>query len=138
MRRTQSSRRPCSRLPNAKSRKTRGVPDDATGVGRRNAAADLAGCSAFPPGLALRHARHGAHQRARADRLRARRPDGERHQPWYAPDGARILFVCEKQGTVAEPPAGQNDDICAMDADGSDLVNLTNTPNAGENFPSWG
>jgi TolB protein len=60
------------------------------------------------------------------------------HKPWYSPDGSRILFVCEKQGTLPEPPAGQNDDICVMDADGSHIVNLTNTTNTWENYPSWG
>jgi TolB protein len=60
------------------------------------------------------------------------------HKPWYSPDGTRILFVCERQGTLPEPPPGQNDDICVMDADGSDIVNLTNTPDTWENWPSWG
>ncbi|HZO58882.1 MAG TPA: hypothetical protein VFB51_04230, partial [Solirubrobacterales bacterium] len=31
-----------------------------------------------------------------------------------------------------------NDDICVMDADGTDIVNLTNTVEAFENWPSWG
>jgi TolB protein len=60
------------------------------------------------------------------------------HKPWYSPDGTRILFVCEKQGTLPEPPKGQNDDICVMDADGSNIVNLTNTRKIFENWPSWG
>lgn len=46
--------------------------------------------------------------------------------------------MCEKQGTLPEPPEGQNDDICVMNADGSDIVNLTNTPEIWENWPSWG
>jgi Tol biopolymer transport system component len=60
------------------------------------------------------------------------------HKPWYSPDGTRILFVCEKQGTLPEPPEGQNDDICVMNADGSNIVNLTNTSEIWENWPSWG
>jgi Tol biopolymer transport system component len=60
------------------------------------------------------------------------------HKPWYSPDGRRILFVCEPQGTLPEPPPGHNDDICVMDADGTDIVNLTNTPHTWENWPSWG
>ena len=60
------------------------------------------------------------------------------HKPWYSPDGTRILFVCEKQGTLPEPPEGQNDDICVMNADGSNIVNLTNTSETWENWPSWG
>ena len=60
------------------------------------------------------------------------------HKPWFSPDGSRILFMCETQGLLAEPPADFNEDICVMDADGSDIVNLTNTPGVLENWPSWG
>ena len=60
------------------------------------------------------------------------------HKPWYSPDGRRILFVCENWGTLPEPPPGFNDDICVMNADGSNIVNLTNTPDVFENWPSWG
>jgi Tol biopolymer transport system component len=60
------------------------------------------------------------------------------HKPQYSPDGTRILFVCEKQGTLPEPPEGQNDDICVMNADGANIVNLTNTTEIWENWPSWG
>jgi TolB protein len=60
------------------------------------------------------------------------------HKPWYSPDGSRILFMCENWGTLPEPPADLNEDICVMDADGSDIVNLTNTPKTFENWPSWG
>jgi Tol biopolymer transport system component len=83
--------------------------------------------------------------------IRAMRPDGSDrrtivparegfggHKPQYSPDGRQILFVCEKQGTLPEPPEGQNDDICVMNADGSNVVNLTNTPEKWENWPSWG
>jgi hypothetical protein len=60
------------------------------------------------------------------------------HKPWYSPDGTRSLFVCEKQGTLPEPPEGMNDDICVMHADGPDFVNLTNTPETWENWPRLG
>jgi Tol biopolymer transport system component len=83
--------------------------------------------------------------------IEAIRPDGSRrrtilqatdgfggHKPWFSPDGRRILFACENWGTLPEPPPGFNDDICVMDADGSDVVNLTNTPDKFENWPSWG
>jgi Tol biopolymer transport system component len=60
------------------------------------------------------------------------------HKPWYSPDGTRIVFMCERQGTLPEPPEGHNEDICVMNADGSDIVNLTNTPDVFENWPSWG
>ncbi len=60
------------------------------------------------------------------------------HKPWFSPDGSRILFVCENWGTLPEPPPDFNDDICIMDADGTDIVNLTNTIETFENWPSWG
>jgi Tol biopolymer transport system component len=60
------------------------------------------------------------------------------HKPWMSPDGKRILFMCETQGSLPEPPADHNEDICVMDADGSAIVNLTNTPGVYENWPSWG
>jgi Tol biopolymer transport system component len=60
------------------------------------------------------------------------------HKPWYSPDGTRLLFMCETQGTLPEPPEGHNEDICVANADGSNVVNLTNTPDVFENWPSWG
>jgi Tol biopolymer transport system component len=60
------------------------------------------------------------------------------HKPWYSPDGTRIIFMCEKQGTLPEPPEDHNEDICVANADGSNVVNLTNTPDVFENWPSWG
>jgi TolB protein len=69
--------------------------------------------------------------------VRARKGFGG-HKPWYSPDGTRILFMCETQGTLRKPPKDHNEDICVMDADGTDIVNLTNTPRIFENWPSWG
>jgi TolB protein len=60
------------------------------------------------------------------------------HKPWFSPDGSRILFMCENQGLLAEPPADYNEDICVMGAGGSHIVNLTHTPGTLENWPSWG
>ena len=60
------------------------------------------------------------------------------HKPWYSPDGTRLLFMCETQGTLPEPPDGHNEDICVANADGSNVINLTNTPKVFENWPSWG
>ena len=70
--------------------------------------------------------------------IEAIRPDGGRrhvvrpategaggHKPWFSPEGSRILFMCENQGLLAEPPADYDEDICVMDADGSNVVNLT-------------
>jgi TolB protein len=60
------------------------------------------------------------------------------HKPWFSPDGRSILFVCDNKGLLPEFPADFNDDLCAMDADGSDIVKLTNTLDTSENWPSWG
>ena len=53
-------------------------------------------------------------------------------------DGSRILLMCENQGLLPDPPPDYNEDLCVMAADGSDLVNITNTPEVFENWPSWG
>jgi Tol biopolymer transport system component len=66
------------------------------------------------------------------------RPGRGAHKPWYSPDGKQILFMCENQGTLTEPPEGYNEDLCVMDADGSHIVDITNTPDVMENWPSWG
>jgi Tol biopolymer transport system component len=60
------------------------------------------------------------------------------HKPWFSPDGSRILFTCENQGLLADPPPDFYEDICIMHADGSNIVNLTHTQSSDENFPSWG
>jgi TolB protein len=59
-------------------------------------------------------------------------------KPWFSPDGKSILFVCNNKGLQPEFPPDFNDDLCVMDADGSDVVRLTNTLEASENWPSWG
>ena len=56
------------------------------------------------------------------------------HKPWFSPDGSRILFMCAN----TDPDGHYNEDICVINADGTNLVNLTNTPDAFENWPSWG
>ena len=35
--------------------------------------------------------------------------------------------MCENQGLLPDPPPDYNEDLCVMDADGSDIVNITNT-----------
>jgi len=60
------------------------------------------------------------------------------HKPWYSPDGTKILFMCENQGTLPNPPTGYNQDICVMHADGSHIVHVIDTPNVLESWPSWG
>jgi Tol biopolymer transport system component len=56
------------------------------------------------------------------------------HKPWFSPDGARILFTC----AITDSAGHENDDICVMRADGSKIVDITNTPARSENWPSWG
>jgi Tol biopolymer transport system component len=60
------------------------------------------------------------------------------HKPWFSPEGDRIVFMCENQGTLPEPPKDYNQDICVMDADGDDVDNLTETDGVFENYPAWG
>jgi Tol biopolymer transport system component len=60
------------------------------------------------------------------------------HKPWYSPDGAKILFMCDNKGTLPQPPTDFNQDICVMNADGSNIVHVIDTPNVLENWPSWG
>jgi Tol biopolymer transport system component len=60
------------------------------------------------------------------------------HKPWYSPDGTKILFMCDNQGTLPDPPAEFNQDICVMNADGSNIVHAIDTPRVLENWPSWG
>ncbi len=60
------------------------------------------------------------------------------HKPWFSPDGTQILLMCENQGTRPRPPKDYNQDICVMNADGSNLVHVISTPDRQENWPSWG
>jgi len=55
---------------------------------------------------------------------------GENYDPSWSPDGSRIAFV------GAAPPDPYNSEIYRMKADGSDLVNLTNSPWS-EGQPDW-
>lgn len=83
--------------------------------------------------------------------IQAMRPNGEDrhtivpasvgfggHKPQMSPEGEHILFMCENQGTLREPPPDYNQDICVMGADGTNIVNITNTPGVYENYPAWG
>lgn len=60
------------------------------------------------------------------------------HKPWFSPDGSSILFMCENQGTLNRPPDDYSQDICVMGADGTNIVQVIDTPDTFENWPSWG
>jgi Tol biopolymer transport system component len=60
------------------------------------------------------------------------------HKPWFSPEGQHIVFMCENQGTLPQPPEDYNQDICVMEADGEDIVNLTESEDVQENYPAWG
>ncbi|MDE0502582.1 MAG: hypothetical protein OXI86_00775, partial [Candidatus Poribacteria bacterium] len=51
--------------------------------------------------------------------------------PSWSPDGKRMVFVRGTQDDVTDC------DICIMNADGTGLENLTQTPGVGEFHPSW-
>jgi TolB protein len=69
--------------------------------------------------------------------IKAATDDFGGHKPQFSPDGRRIALMCENQGTQAAPPSDYDEDICVMDADGTNLIHLTNTQNSLENWPSW-
>jgi Tol biopolymer transport system component len=77
------------------------------------------------------------------------RPDGtDRHvvyqgtantggvKPQFSPDGTKMLFVCVSYGSAFG--RGATSDICTMNANGTGVVDITNTPGVDENVTSWG
>jgi TolB protein len=61
-------------------------------------------------------------------------------RPAWSPDGTRIAFTTSRDATT--PCAGSaatcaDDEIYAMDADGSNPVNLTRTPGYSDSFGKW-
>lgn len=64
--------------------------------------------------------------------------DRDAYRPRYSPDGRRILFGCATQN-----PKTRDGDVCTMDADGTNIINITNTPfykdGSGYELPfAWG
>ena len=57
-------------------------------------------------------------------------------KPQFSPDGSQILFSCISYGSAFGN--GHTEDICTIHTDGTDLTDITNTPGAFENNPSWG
>ncbi|MBN1658577.1 MAG: PD40 domain-containing protein, partial [Anaerolineae bacterium] len=49
--------------------------------------------------------------------------------PCWSPDGKRIAFDSDRDG---------NWEIYVMNADGSEQVNLTQSPDEQDHFPAWG
>lgn len=56
-------------------------------------------------------------------------------KPQFSPDGTHILFSCITYGPAFG--AGHTEDICTMRADGTGVVDVTNTDAAFENNPAW-
>ena len=55
--------------------------------------------------------------------------------PAWSPDGSRIAFASSMGGST---PFGDPDyDVWVMDADGTDEVNLTDSPDSNEGYPTW-
>jgi len=53
------------------------------------------------------------------------------HKAILSPDGKKILFGCWSF-------TNQSNDICVMDVNGTNVVDIISTPGLDENFPSWG
>jgi hypothetical protein len=53
------------------------------------------------------------------------------HKASFSPDGQKILFGCWSF-------PNQSNDICVMDADDTNAVDIVSTPDLDENFPSRG
>lgn len=56
--------------------------------------------------------------------------EGSSYFPSWSPDGKKIVFT-----SSGPHPAGK--DICIMDADGSKVINITNTPDIDDYLPIW-
>lgn len=51
------------------------------------------------------------------------------YEPDWSPDGSKIVFTSFRENVTS--------DIYIMDADGSNVVNITNSPDIGNGYPSW-
>lgn len=61
--------------------------------------------------------------------------DGWGEYPAWSPDGTRIAFASSMGGTTT---FGDPDyDVFVTDADGTDAVNLTDSPESSDGFPTW-
>ena len=58
----------------------------------------------------------------------------EDHSPTWSPDGSKLAFV---RPYLTEKGELLNEDIFVVNEDGSDLRNLTTTPDVIENRPIW-
>src|SRR5204863_2242316 len=55
-------------------------------------------------------------------------PDDADVEPFWSPDGTRMLFQSDRTG---------DDEIWVMQADGSGLRDITNAPRADDRLPAW-
>ena len=62
----------------------------------------------------------------------ANRTDMNEQTPRWSRDGKKIVYMAR-----LDPFGATNYDIWVMDADGSNKVNVTNTPNVDEEVPAW-
>ena len=82
-----------------------------------------------PPGLAQLYVTDGKTVR------RLTRDRGWDWGPDWSPDGQRIAFVSDRAGKPS--PGGPTNDVFVVNADGSDLVQLTHDPTLNEREPRW-
>lgn len=92
---------------------------------------DVAKESGHPAGSSLSiylMRRDGADQHLIFDGRQGKLPA---HKPQFSPDGTKILFGCFSR-------TNGSGDICMMNADGSNVIDIISTPGLDENYPSWG
>ncbi len=64
----------------------------------------------------------------RSTRMQLTRNSASDWQPSWSPDGSKIVFISNRDG---------NNEIYVMDSDGSNQVNLSRSPDAAEEWPTW-
>ena len=58
--------------------------------------------------------------------------------PRWSPDGKKLIYQSGKDGfLVSQSSIARHTDLYVIDADGSRITNITNTPNISEHWASW-